>query len=1211
MRFLTGSAVAFSLILTPPFTGPARADRASAIIGGALGVIILNEANKSQKKQRKKMNPAQAGEPAMDRATKQQVQSALNILGFDAGIADGVFGKGTRASIRRYQSKYGYLSSGYLTTAQLEQLQQAYFEAEASGNPRLDRPLTRGDLRQLQKSLKDLGYYSGRIDGVAGRGTDRAISGYLVDRNMNPATTPTYEVLVMAGEESGVRPRQAGEPKQGTAASSGTVVSASNASSQSGASATHGSAFSTESYDLGRKDPAFDRELFLSRHLLKKRPDLIDSDGAAQHWIKKEFPQKRYGQGDALATSMTAAYYDGSSFERQDALAGLRRQIQSTEPAYPLPYKMEMGFQIAVDLGGFVPGKGVPVRSAKNRSLNGNALLKSERLHLDPLNRYLQFYFETNLDVDYIPLTQDQARALASRVQGEHFVRFQMNRYVTLTDIEALEEVYYGSNTMSVAGASLDAVTITLNDTRDGRLLDTVHTWNASDAKAPQDAGGLEAYAKWLGLPMHKEHLVRYAGLGQPSNDPLLKQNFGGWQRLGLMAKVAANPAILDDDDNLVNYAGWVLSEAQKREAAQGKPLFNATGRMNYGRQALNQFEFHAAVKNLRENYLEDILKRRPQYPLKAVEVTEYVLGEYDFGAEWFAISTQYPPGFKRMHGQLAINAKVRKYPTTLEVPLSEAEGFADMLKNVNPGAYLPPLYLAHFVTLDNPQANGQSTSLRANTSHLAMFADRALTQHLFDIEASDGWRIVPSDAAQVLRGKGNVWTSESALMYLASLQPEKLEDRAFLKTVLGNMQAHQNAGTASPFNGILPDHLLGRRIEITEHDWHQIQTALKTAVAALDFETLQLVYPFNAKPTSDGQLLLNLDTHLQRAASGAEGDSELEIVRNLVPDADGIYQIPSSKETPFFVALKNAEGLLSVGAPMPKSSDAGGQWPGTLELKITKKHRANWKSGRSLVVFEAEPTKVVLKDGPNQKIVDLQDRDAVAAAKPQAAKRKILGVELGMSLAKAEEVIAENLPEGLTRKALGGVGEGLNAGVAYYDMNGRSAWSHIALFQKDNTPSSPVTAITRLMSWTEEDGVTYEDVLTALIDTYGAPDITNDGRLGRYTWFESPQKTADIKRQDRWGNQCNPNSLDSLKLPYASAGMLIGGSDTTARLEAREVTQSCGEVLTVTMEYSWMLMSLVDTDAIIAERTSQKNLEAEKAAEDAAKAKKAKKLKF
>ena len=59
----------------------------------------------------------------LDQAMRRRIQQGLGSAGFDAGVADGLFGRRTRQAIRGWQASRGAWASGYLTAAQAEALQ--------------------------------------------------------------------------------------------------------------------------------------------------------------------------------------------------------------------------------------------------------------------------------------------------------------------------------------------------------------------------------------------------------------------------------------------------------------------------------------------------------------------------------------------------------------------------------------------------------------------------------------------------------------------------------------------------------------------------------------------------------------------------------------------------------------------------------------------------------------------------------------------------------------------------------------------------------------------------------------------------------------------------------------------------------------------------------------------------------------------------------
>ena len=134
----------------------------------------------------------------LNRSQRQLAQSSLNLLGYSAGVEDGVFGKGTRAAIASYQRDNGQPSTGDLTRNQFAALQKVYQDAVQAGNSNLSRPLTKSELVQFQKNLKALGYYSGVIDGIAGGGTSRAIVGFLSAEGRDANTISTADAFELS-----------------------------------------------------------------------------------------------------------------------------------------------------------------------------------------------------------------------------------------------------------------------------------------------------------------------------------------------------------------------------------------------------------------------------------------------------------------------------------------------------------------------------------------------------------------------------------------------------------------------------------------------------------------------------------------------------------------------------------------------------------------------------------------------------------------------------------------------------------------------------------------------------------------------------------------------------------------------------------------------------------------------------------------------------
>lgn len=69
---------------------------------------------------------------------KTRIQTELNALGYDTRGVDGIFGPGTRGSIRGWQSKIGQTPTGYLTEAQADGLLDAADEREFTSSGQAD-----------------------------------------------------------------------------------------------------------------------------------------------------------------------------------------------------------------------------------------------------------------------------------------------------------------------------------------------------------------------------------------------------------------------------------------------------------------------------------------------------------------------------------------------------------------------------------------------------------------------------------------------------------------------------------------------------------------------------------------------------------------------------------------------------------------------------------------------------------------------------------------------------------------------------------------------------------------------------------------------------------------------------------------------------------------------------------------------------------------
>jgi len=132
----------------------------------------------------------------LTRTQRTEIQRQLTALGYDAGVADGLWGSRTRTAITAWQRANRQPQSGYMTAAQVRLIAtQAGTAAPAPAPGGEDAAtqeeslldLTTAERTDLQRRLTRLGYATNRTDGTFGAGTRRAIANWQEDEG-EPAT---------------------------------------------------------------------------------------------------------------------------------------------------------------------------------------------------------------------------------------------------------------------------------------------------------------------------------------------------------------------------------------------------------------------------------------------------------------------------------------------------------------------------------------------------------------------------------------------------------------------------------------------------------------------------------------------------------------------------------------------------------------------------------------------------------------------------------------------------------------------------------------------------------------------------------------------------------------------------------------------------------------------------------------------------------------
>jgi len=133
------------------------------------------------------------------------LQRKLIALGYLSGSADGDFGAATKAAVIEFQKNNGLTADGKAGTSTLNKLysgnavsangsSSSSDSASSTGYTTLKDGSEGSSVKKLQQKLKQLGYYTGSVDGKYGAGTEAAVSAFqranklTVDGKAGPTT---------------------------------------------------------------------------------------------------------------------------------------------------------------------------------------------------------------------------------------------------------------------------------------------------------------------------------------------------------------------------------------------------------------------------------------------------------------------------------------------------------------------------------------------------------------------------------------------------------------------------------------------------------------------------------------------------------------------------------------------------------------------------------------------------------------------------------------------------------------------------------------------------------------------------------------------------------------------------------------------------------------------------------------------------------------
>lgn len=161
MRSYFSAALAATAIALPTSTIAGSGDFAAGLVGGIIGSAIANQSRQQPRRTAPRTTTVRrstsSGISNTQRQQNREVQTALNYFGFDAGGADGVLGRRSRAAVSSMEAFLSIPVDGSLTSFERDILLSAHNRA-ISGNPDTVRLISTSPLgaRAALKAQHDL-----------------------------------------------------------------------------------------------------------------------------------------------------------------------------------------------------------------------------------------------------------------------------------------------------------------------------------------------------------------------------------------------------------------------------------------------------------------------------------------------------------------------------------------------------------------------------------------------------------------------------------------------------------------------------------------------------------------------------------------------------------------------------------------------------------------------------------------------------------------------------------------------------------------------------------------------------------------------------------------------------------------------------------------------------------------------------------------------
>lgn len=762
---------------------------------GLFGVginAILNEAGKSRP-------TAGNGGPQVVRNADPQVfavQEQLAALGYDVGRPDGVSGPRTIRAISDYQTALGEQPSGALTATQMSRLMsgdapaprtatlsstgpgmgttllpdtdlpgndyrsgmtdpaldnisasgcQALCEADnqcrafthnvsarvcflkaAASEPAgfsgaisgikddftaaaqsTSRTLVGAEIAELQAGLNALGYDAGAPDGVPGSRTSNAVTSFLADYPGLASARLDTALLTAVLDPSGV-----------------------------------GASPSAQVFDPGHYRPlddALERDLALIA--LALGPSRIEDRRVLDRWFTK----------DHLAgTRERDAYRSANSVEQAAMLDQFGAQILQEAQAFLAdPANKQIRVRIGgwVSLGDYDPDRGIALGKP-------DMPIFVERRFDQRIDRIYTSYVGVALDMPetFRVEVADEAAASAFLDRADeasgHYVA--MTAWLTLSNFGDDRNAPGAASartgeievTVAVDRVTLQSVSRQRSDQPDDQELALL--FERETVPQPQRlASDSIAMAREFGLPILDGHLVlvgnRNAEFGIKANTPR-GDYYGPAARFFNLGALGMAPELAEDQ--LGNEAILRMMSANQRIRIFGQDTTNTYG-------IANEFERRRALAVYNDQVLPELLARTPSFPIPAVILHSFTLGDYSFSRAAFPINGSGSPQDVGAFMMPPTISGMKSVQPLLRTPsfVSMDEGDAEAFVQNSRGYERPSVTMASFGTLDL-MPNGTSLTFTADHMGIYIYRDGLLAEQLAELDPGEYYASTSSPAA-------------------------------------------------------------------------------------------------------------------------------------------------------------------------------------------------------------------------------------------------------------------------------------------------------------------------------------------------------------------------------------------------------------------------------------------------------------------------------